>query len=152
MKLKIFLFFLASVLIWQSCQEQEFYPDDLLIPSEINNETATFLLQQLQRQPDAYDEFVRVLSGNQPFYEYVQVMTHPDYKLCYFIPYGREKIEGAIFYPVESEMLEDGGYSLRGKFGPPDKVDVWRLNNEIKMTTRYLYSAPFKVLQDEGRL
>lgn len=150
MKLRIILFLLASVFVWQSCQEQEFYPEKLLIPSEVNNEIAVFLLQQLQQQPDAYDEFVRVLESNQPFYEYVQVMTHPDYKLCYFIPYGREKIEGAVFYPVESEMMEDGKYSLRGKFGQPDKVDAWRLNHEIKITSRYLYSAQFKTLQDEG--
>ncbi len=82
-------------------------------------------------------------------YEHVLQLTHACYGLCYFIPYGKEQIKGAIFYPIKAILQEDGRYQTNGELDLPDNITTQRLNQEIRLTQRFLYSTLFKNLQSQ---
>lgn len=111
------------------------------------------MLAQLQDDDKVFQEFKHSLSGNRPRYDLVQIITHSDFGLCYYIPYspsGGSKITGAIYLPSGATLSEDGTADFSGVLGAPVKVDARKINHEINITKRYLYSIPFKKLQEQG--
>ncbi len=146
----IALFLTGFALLGQSCVEEELLPERIPFVWETNNWAARRLLRQLQEQPAASEEFLTVLSGEKAFYSGIRLIGMPEYGLCYFIPYGSDKVEGALFYPLDSELREDGTYLLEGMLNSPDNINASRLNEDIPITKRFLYSMPFKELQEQG--
>lgn len=143
----IVLFLTGFALLGQSCVEEELPPERMPFVWETDNWAARQLLRQLQEQPAASEEFLSALSGEKVFYSGIRLIGMPAYGLCYFIPYGSDKVEGALFYPLESKIREDGTYLLEGTLNPPDNIDARRLNEDIPITKRFLYSAQFQALQ-----
>lgn len=144
------LFLAGFVLLGQGCAREELPSEGMPSAWETANWAACRLQQQLQEQPAAADDFLISLAGKEPLYAYVRLISMPDYGLCYFIPYGNGKVEGALFYPLDSEMREDGTYLLEGNLNHPVNIDARQLNENIPITKRFLYSAQFQALQEQG--
>lgn len=135
--------------MFNSCEYGDDHFDVLLPISEVRNHYGIFFLKQLQNQAGAYEQFATMLSsGQEPLYEYVQMMSNADYGVYYFIPYGKEnKVEGAIYYPFKT-AVKDRVY-IDTPLGTPIKMDAYHLNNDVDVAKRFLYSIPFKELKNK---
>ena len=146
------LFILISFLS-NSCEYNYNYSDVLLPTSEVKNEYGAFFLKQLQNQASAYEQFAALFSlGQEPLYEYVQIMSNADYGFYYFIPYGKiheNKVEGAIYFSLGTITEENKTIHLNTPLGTPIKINPFQLNN-IEITKRFLYSIPFKDLKNRS--
>ena len=143
-------FLLCFTSVWYGCENDEICTEEISIPESIENCAAQLMLAQLQEDDKVFQEFKHSLSGNQPRYDLVQIITHSDFGLCYYIPYsptGDSKIAGAIYLPSGAILSEDGTADFGGALGALVKVDAREINHEINITKRYLYSIPFKKLQ-----
>lgn len=144
---------LVLLALFAGCEEQERTTADF--PRNIQNRWGNAFVNQLQEQETAAAEFSRLLDGREPLYEQMILMTTADYGLAYFIPYlslDGSAVEGSIYYPVDIGQPLDGALLTpeTGMLGTPAKVDAATIANDIPITSRYLYSAPFKILQDRG--
>lgn len=142
----LFIAIWASIMFLLNACERDIGQERIPFPETVLNRDGAALVKQLMKQPVAYDEFLRLLEGEEPLYEYVQQLTHTYYGFCYFIPYGKKQVRGAIFYPINADLQKDDSYRMDGELGIPDKITAYRLNKEIPLTKRFLYSILFKKL------
>lgn len=139
--ISIWIYFLGMIPFLISCGEQENVIKNV-DPEAVNPHAKSFL-QQIQRE-NAYDYFLELMQGNKPLYEFIQLSTSSKYGLYYFIPYlGNEhRVEGCVYYPAS--ILD------RYTAFTPFILTPSKLNEEIPITERFLYSAKFKCLQEQG--
>ena len=135
------------------CQTQEDYWEQISPSVEVTNPYAVMFLEQLQKQEPAQEDFAIALSGFQPMYDEVKVLSTSDYGYCYFIPYANNQgvVQGSIYYKIEPEDQEDETVLLNNcPLQTLENVDANHLNNGIGITNRYVYSAAFAELREKG--
>ena len=146
-----FRFFVAvavSLLLFTSCSVStlaENIEDTNHI--EVNNTLGKRLFIQMQQQTDSYMRFCDILEGHIPLYEYARIAFSNEYGFYYSVPYKNKDgvIKGMILLPVYEALT-----SNKQQLGIPVKLDTYLLNHELDYSVRYLYSEPFKNLQDLG--
>ena len=93
----LFMSVWVSAIFFLNGCERDIGQETIPFPKTVLNRDGAALVEQLVKQPAAYDEFRKLLAGEEPLYEYVQQLTHAYYGLCYCIPYGKKQVKGAIF-------------------------------------------------------
>lgn len=146
------LFLAGFALLGQSCVEEN-HPPRPAVPTNITNRQASILQELLLRNSAVYDELSDMLDSRSPLYEQVRFSVHSDFGLCYIVPYlsiSAKQVEGAVYIPVNGSIAEDGTVTFDGTLGNPVDMNARKINNDVKFTKRYLYSMPFKTLQQQG--
>lgn len=121
--------------------------------NSVTNKDALRFLHSLNSQPEQLGIYEGLLAGKQPLYNSVKLCNGSKYGMYYFIPYaqlGSKEVEGAIYYPVEYEIGEDNIVKLKNNLHSPENINAEIINNDIPITSRYIYSHAFTRLADEG--
>lgn len=143
-KTSVWVYFLSLASFLISCDEETRVANPQTIVCEVNNLHAQRFLQQIQKENE-YNSFLALTKGNVPLYEFVQLSSSSIYGSYFFIPClgSDDTVECGVYYPVS---IPD---SCKHRFAP-FLLTSRKLNEEIPISDRFLYSAKFKHLQTLG--
>lgn len=151
---KILICLAIIAFILNGCQfEERYHIADIFPGNDVTNPQAILFLEQLQKQEDAQEDFATALSGYQPMYEEVKITTSSDYGYCYFIPYADHEgvICGSIYYIIDAKEQDGDVIALNDcPLDYLENINAERLNNDIPIYSRYVYSASFAELREKG--
>lgn len=129
------------------CSVQEEMTLDMRIADQgVGNPHARHFISILEKQTDERARFEILMAGKTPRYDIMTLQTSSLNGMCYVIPYSEtkgNKIDGAVYYPIDYDMMENNRAILHNHLHTPKLVNSDVLNNEIPITERFLYSYDF---------
>jgi hypothetical protein len=146
------LIVLLCMIVLNSCHDETMNDCALLKPDYLSNPNAVSFVNHLRENDNDLKQFSKILNGHIPLYGYTEIVTTPDYGICFFVPYvskSEEQIEGAIYYPITSASE----YEINCEqidLGVPIDVTPSFLNQSIELEKRFIYGANFYYLKTDG--
>lgn len=138
------------------CSVQEEMAMDMRIADQrVGNPHARHFISILEKQADELARFDILMAGKTPRYDIMTLQTSSLNGMCYVIPYSESKgnkIEGAVYYPIDYDMMEDNRVILHNRLRTPKLVNSDILNNKIPITERFLYSNYFHQIGELNNL
>lgn len=133
------------------CSVQEEMTLDMRIADQgVGNPHARHFISILEKQTDERARFEILMAGKTPRYDIMTLQTSSLNGMCYVIPYSEtkgNKIDGAVYYPIDYDMMENNRAILHNHLHTPILVNSDVLNNDIPITERFLYSHDFYQLE-----